>query len=261
VVYVGTPGPDILDLREWQHSVDFAIASEKDPVYLRELKGNARKFGWDRRYVSTTMAVGSLISQQTEEAEQLFEQAPDWPTIVNYDVYAHPVRANLERFDRNVGIWAEISSFLKASQDEAPEIVLLLTANVRGKGTYCDSAIRSIVEETRKYGITISQEDSDRFLTCSMAKKTQICIPYWLTRNGATASGFRLEVLDSIAYPGTGGKAMFHLALRFRSNPVDSEMPEIPLLHLLNFGHRVVGESDGRFVGRIEVTPAIGPAR
>jgi hypothetical protein len=245
-------------LRAWSAWLDFAIASERNPRHLRELKGSARQHGWDGRYVSTTLQIGPLIAQRTAEAEELFQQAPDWPTLVNYDVYAHPVRGSLERFNRDDGLWADLRSFLEAASDEAPEILLLLTANVRGKSSFCDIALQSIIDETRGYGIGITDEDAKAFLACSMAKKTQICIPYWLSRGGATAEGFGIEVLDSLTYPGTHGKTMFHLALRIRSHTTAGAMPEVPLLQLLNFGHRVVRESGGRFVAPIEAAPVVG---
>lgn len=258
VVYVGTPGPDILDLREWNTWIDFAIASEKKPKFLRELKSNARQHGWEGRYVSTTLQVGPLISQRTEEAEEIFGRAPDWPTVVNYDVYAHPVRGNLQKFDRRDGLWADLRSFLEAATDEVPEILLLLTANVRGKSAFLDVALRAILGETRGYGIEISEDEVAEFLRSSMAKKTQVCLPYWLSRGGATVEGFGIEVLDSMTYPGTGGRAMFHLALRIRSHTSAAAMPEIPLIQLLNFGHRVVQQSAGKFLAQVETAPVVG---
>jgi hypothetical protein len=241
VVYVGCPGPDLLDLDNWRGWIDYAISSEKDAVSLRELKGNARALGWEGKFEATRMTLGELIAQSTDEAREIFERAPEWPSVLNYDVYANPVRGNLARFDRHDGLWSDLSSFLRQSGDAVPEVLMLITANLRGKGQFYDQALRAIFKELGDDGMPTPDPVQQAFLGAGMGKKVQICLPYWLSRGGATLEGFQIEVLASLDYPGTGvgnRKSMFHLALLLTRVDEEAAMPGTPLRRLLNFPHR-----------------------
>ncbi len=241
VVYAGTPGTELLDLRTWAGLYDAAVAIERVPTYIREIRFNFDRYGLGALpHWVVRQRIEDFLAIKGEEAEQVFDGIPAWPCLINYDPFDNPLPLNTRTFPRDKGLWASLKSFLQYSPSSFRGGLLLVTCNVRGPSAIYDSAIHGICEEARQHTANVTQDYETRLIGAPMARKIQLCLPHWLRRYAATHTGFQLELLDSIAYPGTAKATMVHLIMSL----VRTGHPESPIepsvLRLLNFPHEVL---------------------
>ena len=241
VVYAGTPGTELLDLRAWVGLYDAAVAIERVPTYIRQIRFNFDRYGLGALpHWVVRQRIEDFLALKGEEAEQVFDGIPAWPCLVNYDPFDNPLPMNARTFPRDRGLWASLKSFLQFSPPSFKGGLLLATCNVRGPGSIYDSAIHGICEEARQHTADVTQDYETRLVASPMARKIQLCLPHWLRRYATTHTGFQLELLDSIAYPGTERATMVHLVMSL----VRTDRPESPIepsvLRLLNFPHEIL---------------------
>jgi len=238
VGYLGTPGEDLLDLLAWKPYLDFAFASERDSVLLRNLRFNVGRYFPEGFVQATERPIEEVLAAAGDEWFSIFDSFDQWPCLVNYDVYANLVHPRWEAFRRDDGFWRGVRNYLRMVQDSVPCIVLLITTNLRGKVGEYDVALRSILKEVEAYGVEVPQPTIQSFEGSAMSKKCQVCIPYWLSRFAATPEGFVVDILESLDYVGTEDVRMVHLILKVTpvDNPASAE--ETTLLELVNFPHR-----------------------
>jgi len=262
VGYLGTPGPQLLDLREWRPYIDYALASEYRPTDLSALRFNARKYFPEGFVRSTEVRIEEILARGPSGWEDVFGEENRVPSLINYDVYANPVLPSWEAFRPDDGFWRGMRGYLHAVRDELSSLLLSLTFNVRGSGRQYDLALDDMFMVVRDYGVEIPQEAENQFKTRGMPKKCQICIPYWLSRFAATVESYIVDIIDSLDYAGTKRRRMVHLDLGLRRIEEPARASEITFLRLLNFPHRTVIEAaSGDFSALVPEYPVISPRR
>ena len=259
--YLGTPGAELMDIRQWRHLFDFALAAEKDPKELRALRFNARRYLPPGFLQATASTIEGALSQATHDWAGWFENVEFWPCLINYDVYANPVLPSWRAFHRDDGFWRGMRAFLREVQGALPSLLVLITTNLRGRSKDYDAALAEIFTTLRDYGIKVNGTVEQQFLGGGMPKKCQVCIPYWLSRFAATAEGFKVDIVDSLDYAGTQGVRMVHLILKLRPLANPASASEITLRKLVNFPHQtLVPDEKGGFRRDSGVHAVVGPA-
>lgn len=257
--YVGTPGPRLLDIVEWRSSLDFVMAAEYDPPRLRDLVFNARRLFPDGFVQATSLPIEQLLSRAGDEWFVIFDDFSQWPALVNYDVYANPVLPHWEAFRPDDGFWKGMKVFLHEVGDTFPNVLVLVTTNLRGKSREYDIALRAIFAQIRDYGVEIGPGVERAFLGGSMSKKCQVCVPYWLSRFAATHQNFSVEVVESLDYCGTESVRMMHMILLLRPGETTAAAKETPLLKFVNFPHcSLVQATTGEFSMQSTGFPTVG---
>lgn len=254
--YVGTPGPDLLDVRSWSGELEYVLASEIRERSLRDMNFNARRLPEDLVFRSTEVPIDDVLAR-AGSGDDLYAQLPGLPPIINHDIYHNPVDPTAG-FTTDNSFVNGVRAYLKAANKAGlPSILLVFSTTLRGKSSVYSSTIQQILDEIREYGVSVPSSTEQALLKGGMPKKMQICVPYWLTRLAATSEGFGVDVVESLDYPGTNQK-MMHLVLKFRRRAEQAHAREQSLVRLVNFGHQQVQAQRNGFTRMASKGPILG---
>ena len=131
----------MLDLRTWAGLYDAAVAIERVPTYIREIRFNFDRYGLGALpHWVVRQRIEDFLAIKGEEAEQVFDGIPAWPCLINYDPFDNPLPLNTRTFPRDKGLWASLKSFLQVQSIIVPRWASL--GNVQREGPECDLRLR-----------------------------------------------------------------------------------------------------------------------
>jgi len=230
--YLGLPGPEMLDVIEWQDHLDrfSTIERRENEQHLLFLRAHVRDV--EHRLHSLYGEFDKILLT----GRDVYGQSPRWPyDIVNLDYFGGFLYQDMAR--------PRALSKLISNQDEYERsFLLIITHDLRDgdfvgeKMSFFDSLGRAL---TRDYGSeqvvrTFVEAYKDPMTTD--AARQAVYVNSFL-RDAGEMAHFRVRARPAITYIGTGGTKMIHYTTDFQHDPSQHRaVSEQSLIELLNLG-------------------------
>ncbi len=232
--YLGLPGPDMLDIVEWQEFLGRFTAIERgeNEQHLLFLRANVRDV--EHRLYSLYGEFDEIIRTGRDR----YNRAPRWPyDLVNLDYYGGLVYQTLSR--------PLALQKLIANQDEYKRSFLLVItqhlrdADLKGeKLSFFDELERRLVRDLGSRG-TIAEAMTSFKSTRTPDTARQVAYVNILLRDFGEASHFQVNCRPAIVYSGTGGARMLHFVTALiHSERAYRAVSEQSLIDVVNLGYR-----------------------
>ena len=240
--YLGLPGPDMLDIVEWQEFLRrfTAIERRENEQHLMFLRANVKDL--EHRLHSLYGEFDKILLAGRDR----YDHAPRWPyDLVNLDYFGGLIYQDLSR--------PKALNKLIQNQDEYQRSFLLIITNdlrdgdfVGEKHSFFEELGRRLIQDSGREEVIIKA--IDRFKASSTPDAArQTAYTNVLLRDCGESAHFRVKCRPAIVYAGTGGTKMVHYVTEFHHSPRGYRaVSEQSLVQIVNLGYREL--RDGRFI-------------
>lgn len=248
--YLGLPGEDLLDVIEWQDSLERMACIHREAASIDMMKTAASDAGIAPRCEFYRGDIDTVLRTGTDNDNQPLVDRPYQVVNLDYEgaLVQDPGGRRLEA----------IRSLFQSQQEHQVDFVMFVTVGPRGRfGNAPSLGLRQIERGLRRYGIDASESVSWYHRQPDNRHVWKVYVPYALA---ARARAFRYELAAWVpfSYAGTGGVPMMHFAMHFRYARDELVAEDVPLTLLLTSRLYIVGE---RIEPDSTQPPALSPAR
>ena len=245
--YLGLPGPDMLDVVEWQEFLGrfTAIERDEDEQHLLFLRANVRDV--EHRLYSLYGEFDEIIRTGRDK----YNRAPRWPyDLVNLDYYGGLVYQTLSR--------PLALQKLITNQDEYKRSFLVIItqhlrdADLKGeKLSFFDELERRLIRDVGKR-VTVTDAMNSFKASATPDTARQVAYVNVLLRDFGEAAHFQVACRPAVVYSGTGGARMLHFVTDLIHNDrAYRAVSEQSLIDVVNLGYREL--RSGQFVDMTSV--------
>lgn len=252
--YLGLPGPEMLDIIEWQDHLDRFTTIERgeNEQHLLFLRAHVKDV--EHRLHSLYGEFDKILLT----GRDVYGHAPRWPyDVVNLDYFGGFLYQDMAR--------PRALRKLLDNQDGYERSFLLITTHDLRDGDFLGEKLSFFDDLGRALARDYGSEVAVRaFIDAYKAGPTpdaarQALYMNCFLRDSGESAHFRVHCRPAIAYSGTGGTNMIHYATEFHHQRSEHRaVSDQSLLQLLNLGLRELKDGHFHTPSQIPVLPAIG---
>jgi len=236
--YLGLPGPDMLDIAEWQEFLNRFTAIERleNEQHLLFLRANVKDV--EHRLHSLYGEFDKILLTGRDR----YGHAPRWPyDVINLDYFGGLIYQDLSRP-------RALSKLIQNQDDYGRGFLLIITHDLRDgdfvgeKLSFFDDLGKRLVRDFGKEDVILpaiawykasSTPDAARQATYTSV----------LLRDCGESAHFRVKCRPAIIYTGTGGTKMIHYVTEFHHSPREYRaVSEQSLVQIVNLGYKELRE-------------------
>ena len=249
--YLGLPGPEILDIIEWQDSLESfsTIERRENEQHLLFLRANVKDV--EHRLHSLYGEFDKILLSGRDQ----YDHTPRWPyDLVNLDFFGGLLYADLARP-------RALKKLIENQGNYRKSFLLIITYHLRDgdlageKLAFLDDLEKKLVRDRGSAANIVDVIKWYREDETPDAARQSLYLNAFLHEEGEAAQ-FQVTCRPAIVYSGTGGARMIHFVTDFEYQPGSHRaVSDQALIDVVNLGY--VELNDGRLTQRVTV-PKIG---